>query len=191
MMTENQEVMTKSPRKKSVALSGVVAGQTAICTVGANGNELHYRGYEIHDLAEHATFEEVAHLLIHEQLPNPYELERYRLKLETQRGLPAPLKAVLENIPAAAQPMDVLRTGASVLGTVLPEREDHNVGEARNAADRLLASFPSMLVYWYHYARNGKRIDTDTGAVQLLPIFCTCWKATNRRNLSYGPWMSR
>jgi 2-methylcitrate synthase len=93
MMSENQEVMTKSPRKKSVALSGVVAGQTAICTVGANGNELHYRGYEIHDLAEHATFEEVAHLLIHEELPNPYELERYRLKLETQRGLPAPLKA--------------------------------------------------------------------------------------------------
>jgi 2-methylcitrate synthase len=171
MMNENQEVMTKSPRKKSVALSGVVAGQTAICTVGANGNELNYRGYEIHDLAEHATFEEVAHLLIHEQLPNPYELERYRLKLETQRGLPAPLKAVLENIPAAAQPMDVLRTGASVLGTVLPEREDHNVGEARNAADRMLASFPSMLVYWYHYARNGKRIETDTGAGSVAAHF--------------------
>jgi 2-methylcitrate synthase len=171
MMSENQEAMTKAPRKKSVALSGVVAGQTAICTVGANGNELHYRGFEINDLAEQSTFEEVAHLLIHEELPNSYELERYRLKLETQRGLPAPLKTVLEQIPAAAQPMDVLRTGASMLGTVLPEREDHNLGEARNAADRMLASFPTMLVYWYHYARNGKRIDTDTGSASVAEYF--------------------
>lgn len=163
-MTQTQQDVQQpaAPRKKSVALSGVEAGQTAICTVGANGKELHYRGYDIHDLAREATFEEVAHLLIHEELPNPYYLSRYQAKLHTMRGLPAPLKAVLEQIPTAAQPMDVLRTGASALGTILPEREDHNLGEARNAADRLLASFPSMLIYWYHFARNGRRIDVET-----------------------------
>jgi 2-methylcitrate synthase len=165
------ETVIKTPQKKSVALSGVAAGQTAICTVGANGKELHYRGYDIHDLAEYATFEEVAHLLIHEELPNPYELTRYLMKLETMRGLPITVKTVLEQVPAAAQPMDVLRTGASVLGTVLPEREDHNVGEARNAADRLLASFPTMLTYWYHFSRNGKRIETDTGASSVAEHF--------------------
>jgi 2-methylcitrate synthase len=165
------ETVIKTPQKKSVALSGVAAGQTAICTVGANGKELHYRGYDIHDLAEYATFEEVAHLLIHEELPNPYELTRYLMKLETMRGLPIAVKTVLEQVPAAAQPMDVLRTGASVLGTVLPEREDHNVGEARNAADRLLASFPTMLTYWYHFSRNGKRIETDTGASSVAEHF--------------------
>ena len=162
-MTENQETTAQKPRKKSVALSGVEAGNTAISAVGANGKELRYRGYDINDLAEHATFEEVAHLLIHEELPNGYELARYKHKLESMRGLPAPLKAVLEQVPAAAQPMDVLRTGCSMMGTVLPEREDHNIGEARNAADRLLASFPSMLNYWYHFARNGNRIDTESG----------------------------
>jgi 2-methylcitrate synthase len=165
------ETLTKTPRKKSVALSGVAAGETAICTVGANGKELHYRGYDIHDLAEYATFEEVAHLLIHEELPNPYELTRYLMKLETMRGLPIAVKTVLEQVPAAAQPMDVLRTGASALGTVLPEREDHNIGEARNAADRLLASFPTMLTYWYHYSRNGKRIETETGASSVAEHF--------------------
>jgi 2-methylcitrate synthase len=128
MMSENQEAMTKAPRKKSVALSGVVAGQTAICTVGANGNELHYRGFEINDLAEQSTFEEVAHLLIHEELPNSYELERYRLKLETQRGLPAPLKTVLEQIPAAAQPMDVLRTGGFHAGHSAPRARGSQSG---------------------------------------------------------------
>lgn len=162
-MSEIQgNVATQPQRKKSVALSGIEAGRTAICVVGSNGKELHYRGYDINDLAAHATFEEVAHLLVHEVLPNPYELDRYKQKLESMRGLPAPVKAVLEQVPAAAQPMDVLRTGVSVLGTVLPEREDHNIGEARNAADRLLASLPSMLNYWYHYARNGMRIDVDT-----------------------------
>ena len=165
-MSETQEAvkLTGQPpaRKKKVALSGVVAGQTAICTVGANGKELHYRGYDIHDLAEEATFEEVAHLLIHEELPNRYMLERYKLKLETMRGLPAPVKAVLEQVPAAAQPMDVLRTGCSAMGVTLPERDDQNIGEARNIADRLLASFPSMLNYWYHYARNGRRIDVES-----------------------------
>ena len=162
-MSENQETTAQKPRKKSVALSGVEAGNTAISVVGANGKELRYRGYDITDLAEHATFEEVAHLLIHEELPNGYELARYKHKLESMRGLPAPLKAVLEQVPAAAQPMDVLRTGCSMMGTVLPEREDHNIGEARNAADRLLASFPSMLNYWYHFARNGNRISTESG----------------------------
>lgn len=150
------------PRKKKVALSGVAAGQTAICTVGAHGKELRYRGYDIHDLAREASFEEVAHLLVHEELPNPYMLDRYRQKLHSMRGLPAPVKAALEQVPTAAQPMDVLRTGCSVMGTVLPEREDQNVGEARNIADRLLASFPSMLLYWYHYSRNGRRIEVET-----------------------------
>jgi 2-methylcitrate synthase len=144
-----------------VALSGIEAGQTAISKVGSNGKELHYRGYDIHDLASHATFEEVAFLLIHEILPNGYELARYKQKLESMRGLPGPVKSVLEAIPAAANPMDVLRTGCSVMGTVLPEREDQLVSEARNIADRLLASLPSMMVYWYHYARNGLRIDLD------------------------------
>jgi len=152
---------TTASRKKSVALSGVEAGETAISKVGANGKELHYRGYDINDLAQYATFEEVAYLLIHEELPTSYDLARYLHKLESMRGLPAAVKTVLEAIPTAAQPMDVLRTGCSVLGTVLPEREDQNVGEARNIADRLVASIPSMLVYWYHYARNGRRIDVE------------------------------
>jgi 2-methylcitrate synthase len=170
-MSDTSEVKTDAPRKKSVALSGVEAGQTAICTVGANGRELHYRGYDIHDLASHASFEEVAHLLVHEELPNPYELARYKLKLSTMRGLPAPLKTVLEEVPTAAQPMDVLRTGCSMLGTVLPEREDQNLGEARNIADRLLASLPSMLIYWYHYARNGRRIEVETGEESIAGHF--------------------
>src|SRR5512138_65604 len=128
-------VTTQPPKKKSVALSGVPAGQTAISSVGANGKELRYRGYDIHDLAENATFEEVAHLLVHEVLPNHYELSRYKIKLESMRGLPAQLRAALEAIPTAAQPMDVLRTGASMMGTMLPERFDHHVNEARNIAD--------------------------------------------------------
>src|SRR5690606_37170865 len=116
------EVITRPPKKKSVALSGVVAGQTAICTVGTSGRDLHYRGYDIHDLAEQASFEEVAHLLVHEELPNEYMLARYKQKLMSMRGLPAPVKAVLEQVPTAAQPLDVLLTGVSALGTVLPER---------------------------------------------------------------------
>ncbi len=163
MNDPKQTLQVEPARKKSVALSGVVAGNTAICTVGANGQDLHYRGYDIHDLARFATYEEVAHLLVHEELPNPYRLARYRQKLDSMRGLPAPLRAVLETIPTSAQPMDVLRTGCSLLGTVLPEREDQAINEARHIADRLLASFPSMLVYWYHYARNGVRIDVDNG----------------------------
>ncbi len=162
-MSEATQVTEEAPipRKKSVALSGIEAGETAISKVGYKGKELHYRGYDINDLARHASFEEVAYLLIHEELPTSYQLSRYKQKLESMRGLPAALKTVLEAIPTAAQPMDVLRTGASMLGTILPEREDQNVGEARNIADRLAASFPSMLVYWYHYARNGRRIDVE------------------------------
>jgi 2-methylcitrate synthase len=153
--------------KKSVALSGTTAGNTAVCTVGRTGNDLHYRGYDIGDLAEQCDFEEVAYLLIHGKLPNRAELAAYRAKLRALRGLPTPLKAVLEQLPAAAHPMDVLRSGCSALGTMLPEKEDHNVAGARDIADRLMASFPSMLLYWYHYSHNGRRIqvETDDGSI--------------------------
>ena len=154
--------------KKSVALSGVVAGNTAICTVGHSGNDLHYRGYDIADLAVHATFEEVAHLLIHERLPNAAELAAYRAKLANHRGLPGALRAVLEQIPGTAHPMDVLRTGCSVLGTFEPEKLPASgagaasAPGARELADRLLAAFPSMLLYWHHFATDGTRIRTET-----------------------------
>lgn len=155
-------VVEEVHKKKSVSLSGIEAGQTAICTVGSRGKELHYRGYDIHDLAKQSTFEEVAHLLVHGELPNAYQLSRYKTKLKNLRGIPAPVKAVLEQIPAAAHPMDVLRTGCSILGTVLPEKDDATPEGARDIADRLLASFPSMLLYWYHFAHNGRRIDVET-----------------------------
>ena len=154
--------------KKSVALSGVVAGNTAICTVGHSGNDLHYRGYDIADLAHHATFEEVAHLLIHERLPNAAELAAYRTKLTNLHCLPAALLNVLEQIPASAHPMDVLRTGCSTLGTLEPEKLPESgagaasVPSAREIADRLVAAFPSMLLYWHHFATNGVRIATDS-----------------------------
>lgn len=148
--------------KKSVALSGVTAGNTALCTVGRNGNDLHYRGYDILDFADDATFEEVAYLLVHEKLPTKAELASYRNKLKQLRGLPTSLKAALEWIPPAAHPMDVLRTGVSVLGTLLPEKDDHSVPGARDIADRLLASLGSILLYWYHWSHNGRRIDTET-----------------------------
>ena len=148
--------------KKSVALSGVTAGNTALCTVGKSGNDLHYRGYDILDLAEGAEFEEVAHLLIHEQLPNAAELTAYKTKLINLRGLPAAVKNILEQIPAAAHPMDVLRTYTSALGTVSPERDDHNIAGARAIADKLLASFASALLYWYHFSHNGRRIEVET-----------------------------
>lgn len=148
--------------KKSVALSGVAAGNTALCTVGRSGNDLHYRGYDILDLATTSEFEEVAHLLIHGKLPTHAELAAYKAKLKALRGLPAAVKAALEATPAAAHPMDVLRTGVSVLGTVLPEKDDHNAPGAKDIADRLLACQGSMLLYWYHYSTNGKRIDVET-----------------------------
>ena len=158
--------MSSSPAapkpKKSVALSGVVAGNTALCTVGRTGNDLHYRGYDILDFADQAEFEEVACLLVHGKLPNKAELAAYKKKLQGMRGLPSPLKTALEQLPKTAHPMDVLRTGCSVLGTLEPEKESHPVDEARNIADRLMASFGSMLLYWYHFVNSGKRIEVET-----------------------------
>jgi 2-methylcitrate synthase len=148
--------------KKSVALSGVVAGNTALCTVGRSGNDLHYRGYDILDFADEAEFEEVAYLLVHEKLPNQAELQKYKNRLKTLRGLSKELKAVLESIPKTAHPMDVMRTGVSVLGTLEPEKDDHNPYGAKNIADRLMASMGSMLLYWHHFSRHGKRIETET-----------------------------
>jgi 2-methylcitrate synthase len=158
-MTE--QVLPKA--KKSVALSGTAAGITELCTVGRTGNDLHYRGYDIKDLATGATFEEVAHLLVHGVLPTANQLKAYRAKLKRLRGLPAIVTEALELIPASAHPMDVMRTGCSVLGTVLPERDGHPASEARDIADRLMASFGSMLLYWWHFTRNGRRIDPETG----------------------------
>ncbi|QIK81294.1 2-methylcitrate synthase [Lysobacter sp. HDW10] len=154
---------TNAPKvKKSVALSGTAAGNTALCTVGRSGNDLHYRGYDIKDLATKSSFEEVAHLLVHGTLPTASQLKYYRTKLKRLRGLPAVVTDALELIPANAHPMDVLRTGCSVLGTVLPEREGHPAAEARDIADRLMASFGSMLLYWWHFTRNSRRIDVET-----------------------------
>jgi len=160
-MTESvQQLLPKA--KKSVALSGVAAGNTALCTVGRSGNDLHYRGYDILDLAEKATFEEVAYLLIYGHLPTCNELVGYCEKLKRLRGLPGAVKSALELLPASTHPMDVMRTGCSVLGTVLPEKDDHNLTEARDIADRLIASFGSMLLYWYHWSYNGRRIECET-----------------------------
>jgi 2-methylcitrate synthase len=149
--------------KKSVALSGVAAGSTALCTVGRSGNDLHYRGYDILDIAEQCEFEEIAHLLVHERLPTRTELAAYKSRLKSLRGLPNPVKAALEQIPASAHPMDVLRTGCSVLGTVFPENDGHDAAGARGIADRLMASFGSMLLYWHHYSRDKRRIEVETG----------------------------
>ena len=148
--------------KKSVALSGVAAGSTALCTVGRSGKELHYRGYDILDLAEACEFEEVAHLLVHGRLPNAAELRAYKARLLALRGLPASVKEALERLPAGAHPMDVLRTGVSALGCVLPEKDDHNLPGARDIADRLLASLGSMLLYWHHWSAQGRRIEVET-----------------------------
>ncbi len=153
---------TRPKAKKSVALSGTAAGNTAVCTVGRTGNDLHYRGYDIISLAERCEFEEVAYLLVHGKLPNRAELAAYRTKLKALRGLPAGVRQALEAIPPSAHPMDVMRTGVSVLGTCLPEKESHPIAEARDIADRLLASLGSMLLYWYHYSVNGRRIEVET-----------------------------
>ncbi len=158
----SEPVSTPPKAKKSVALSGVVAGNTALCTVGKTGNDLHYRGYDILDFAEHSEFEEIAYLLVHGQLPNAAELAAYKSKLRGLRGLPAAVKSVLEALPAAAHPMDVMRTGVSALGCVLPEKDDHSLAGARDIADRLLAALGSMLLYWYHFAHNGRRIEVET-----------------------------
>ena len=156
------EPATPFKPKKSVALSGVAAGNTALCTVGKTGNDLHYRGYDILDVATTCEFEEIAHLLVHGKLPTKAELSAYKSKLKSLRGIPASLKVVLEQIPASAHPMDVMRTGVSVLGCILPEKDDHNHPGARDIADRLMASLGSVLLYWYHFAVNGKRIDVET-----------------------------
>lgn len=148
--------------KKSVALSGTVAGNTAVCTVGRTGNDLHYRGYDILDFADQAELEEIAHLLIHGRLPNRAELAGYKRRLQGMRGLPAALKTALEQLPATTHPMDVLRTGVSILGTLEPEKEAMPVAGARAIGDRLLACLGSMLLYWYHFARNGRRIAVET-----------------------------
>jgi 2-methylcitrate synthase len=148
--------------KKSVALSGVVAGNTALCSVGRSGNDLHYRGYDILDLASKCEFEEVAHLLIHGKLPTTIELTAYKDKLKQLRGLPSALKSALELIPASTQPMDVVRTGVSILGTFEPEAIDHNDSGARDIADRLVACIPSMLIYWHHFSQSGTRIEVET-----------------------------
>jgi 2-methylcitrate synthase len=159
--------MSSSPEtapkpKKSVALSGVVAGNTALCTVGRSGNDLHYRGYDILDFADQAEFEEVAYLLVHEKLPSQAELQKYKNRLKTLRGLPKEVQAALEAIPKTAHPMDVMRTAVSVLGTLEPEKDDHNPYGAKSIADRLMASLGSMLLYWHHFSRHGKRIETET-----------------------------
>jgi len=148
--------------KKSVALSGVTAGNTALCTVGKTGNDLHYRGYDILDVADTCEFEEIAHLLVHGKLPTSAELHAYKQKLKALRGLPANVKAILEWLPASSHPMDVMRSGVSALGCVLPEKEDHNTPGARDIADRLMASLGSVLLYWYHYSHNGRRIEVET-----------------------------
>jgi len=159
-MTE-KEAPARKP-KKSVALSGIAAGNTALCTVGRTGNDLHYRGYDILDLAEACEFEEVAYLLIHGKLPSKAELAGYKGKLKSLRGLPASVRAALEQLPAASHPMDVMRTGVSVLGCTLPEKDDHSQAGARDIADRLVASLGSMLCYWYHFSHNGQRIHVET-----------------------------
>ncbi len=158
--------MTETPPifkpKKSVALSGVPAGNTALCSVGRSGNDLHYRGFDINDLATNCAFEEVAHLLVHGHLPNRVELQSYQRKLQSLRGLPTMVRTILEALPAATHPMDVLRTGVSALGCALPEKDSHEAAGAREITDRLLASLNSILFYWYHFSHNGRRIEVET-----------------------------
>jgi 2-methylcitrate synthase len=159
----NVAEMPNAPKaKKSVALSGVTAGNTALCTVGRTGNDLAYRGYDILDLAAACEFEEVAHLLVHGQLPNAAELAGYKKKLRALRGIPASVMSALEALPASSHPMDVMRTAVSAMGCTLPEKDDHNAPGARDIADRLMASLGSMLLYWYHYSHNGRMIDVET-----------------------------
>ena len=154
--------MAEFKPKKSVALSGVTAGNTALCSVGKSGNDLHYRGFDIADLAAQCEFEEVAHLLIHDTLPTASQLAAYKKKLQGLRSLPAQVKAILEQIPATAHPMDVMRSGVSALGCVTPENEFHSIEGARDIADKLIACLPSMLLYWHHFANSAKRITVET-----------------------------
>ena len=161
-MSETTAAATGPKPKKSVALSGVVAGNTALCTVGRSGNDLAYRGYDILDIADVCEFEEIAFLLVHGKLPNQAELTGYKGKLRSLRGLPMAVKSALEALPAASHPMDVMRTGVSALGCALPEKDAHNHPGARDIADHLMANLGSMLLYWHHFAHNGKRIEIET-----------------------------
>lgn len=171
-MTNTTEAPKKT--KKGVALAGVTAGTTAICTVGHTGNDLHYRGYDIIELAKNSTFEEVAYLLIHGELPNKSQLSAYHAKLKKLRSLPDALKAVLEQIPKNTHPMDVMRTACAMLGTLEPEAADRNTAAAKDLGDRLISCFGSILLYWYHFSHNGKRIaletDDDSIAAHFLHI---------------------
>jgi 2-methylcitrate synthase len=162
-MSETATATPPAPKaKKGVALAGVSAGNTALCTVGHSGNDLHYRGYDILEIAERCEFEEIAYLLIHGVLPNQAQLAAYKAKLRALRGLPHAVRDVLEALPAATHPMDVMRTGISALGCALPEKEDHNPAGARDIADRIMASGASILLYWYHWSHNGRRIQVET-----------------------------
>jgi 2-methylcitrate synthase len=159
----NDSATATGPKaKKSVALSGIVAGNTALCSVGRTGNDLHYRGYDILEVAEACEFEEIAHLLIHGKLPTREELTAYKGKLASLRDLPASLRLILEQLPAATHPMDVLRTAVSALGCALPEKDDHNLAGAREITDRLIAALGSALCYWYHFSHGGRRIEVMT-----------------------------
>lgn len=165
--------MSEFKPKKSVALSGVTAGDTALSTVGRSGNDLHYRGYDIHDLAKKCEFEEVAYLILYGELPSRTQLTEYKNRSAKLRDLPSPVKTILENLPKSTHPMDVIRTGVSALGCHLPESDSHDDAGAREIADRLISCTPSMLLYWYHFAQSGKRIDLNTGADSIGEHFLT------------------
>jgi hypothetical protein len=172
---KHQQTAPPAPApKKSVMLSGVPAGNTALCSVGRTGNDLNYRGYDILEIATTCEFEEIAYLLIHGKLPNRAELRGYKRSSQSLRGLPATVRAVLEVLPAASHPMDVLRTGVSALGCTLPESESHPAAGARDIADRLIASVGSMLTYWYHYSHSGSRITSKPRTTRSAATSCTC-----------------
>jgi 2-methylcitrate synthase len=161
--------------KKSVALSGVVAGDTQLSTVGHTGNDLHYRGYEINDLAQNCEFEEVAYLILYGALPTKVQLTDYKGQLSKLRDLPSEVKTILENLPKTAHPMDVVRTATSALASFYPEDEKHDAQSALLAANRLIAASPSALLYWYHFTHFGKKItlstDADGVAEHFLQLF--------------------
>jgi 2-methylcitrate synthase len=168
---ETAGIPSSSRPKKSVLLSGTPAGNTALSTVGRTGDDLHYRGYDIADLARNCEFEEVAYLLIYGVLPTGQELTQYKAKLAPLRKLPALVRRTLEELPPNTHPMDVMRTGVSALGCALPEKDDHNVSGARDIADRLLASLPSMLLYWFAYSQSGRRIEVESEANSIAEHF--------------------
>lgn len=186
-MSEQQTTTAGFKPKKSVALSGTAAGNTALCTVGRTGNDLSYRGYDILDLATTTEFEEIAYLLVHGKLPTVAELASYKAKLKALRGIPAGVKQALEALPPSAHPMDVMRTGVSVLGCLQPEKDDHNHPGARDIADKLMASLGSMLLYWYHYSHNGKRIEVETDDDSIGGHFCICYTAKSPATAGSAP----